>query len=605
MQSTKTQTLTNLEAQRAYVQKLKDDRFDFDRIVAGAFVRGIRDIGYRSTATALNELIDNAIQGAAQNVYVVFGYGDSDSKPDSIAVIDDGHGMDPLMVRASVIWGGTHREGDRTGFGRYGYGLPSASVSQGQRFTVFSRPLDGSISAVTIDVEEIGAGECTVENGRIRVPEAKPAKLPKFVLDYLENKGTAFDHGTIVLLEKLDRLTYKTTERLERFLLEQFGITYRNFLRQVNIEVNDKKVEAVDPLFLTPGARYYDVDEDRAEALPPQVIEVKDKTTGERAGTIGVRYSIMPPTFQVMKTENGGRNNARLQVMKAHNGIVALRNGRQIDVVTKCPWKTSWQNYDRNWKVELDFSPVLDEEFSITTSKQQITISERIWEILREAGVSKAMSSMNRDTYEAFSKARTERQQGAEDAPRTSEKVMQDAEKFKPRKSTDDPIEQTKRSIEALKQEARKRAAKVGLTPETVEQGLVQEATTRPFKVETESMPGAPFYRMVQIGGQKVLYLNTSHRFYTDVYAGPDSTPRMRAALELLLFVIGDCELDATSDRRLFYETEKAEWSKQLNIVLTLLDKEDSNEEQISAREGMAEDEENVHTAESVVEQVQ
>src|SRR5206468_4610615 len=128
---------SGLEAQRKYLKALKAEHFRFNLIVADAFINGIRDIGYKSTATALDELIDNSIQAEAANIFLVLGFGDSQSKPNSIAVIDDGHGMDPDMIRVAMLWGGSHRINNRDGFGRYGYGLPSACVSQGRRFTVY------------------------------------------------------------------------------------------------------------------------------------------------------------------------------------------------------------------------------------------------------------------------------------------------------------------------------------------------------------------------------------------------------------------------------------------------------------------------------------
>ncbi len=44
-------------------------------------------------------------------------------------IYDDGHGMVKDMLSVAVTWGGTHRQGSRKGFGKYGYGLPSASLS--------------------------------------------------------------------------------------------------------------------------------------------------------------------------------------------------------------------------------------------------------------------------------------------------------------------------------------------------------------------------------------------------------------------------------------------------------------------------------------------
>ena len=137
----------------------------------------------------------------------------------------------------------------------------------------------------------------------------------------------------------------------------------------------------------------------------------------------------MPATFlrtpeDKMKFK-GGKNNRRFAVRKANNGIIVLRAGRQIDVVNaQCEW-TKFQTNDNYVGVELDFSPTLDEEFSITTSKQQIRLSDRLWDILEEAGVLDAITAM-RASYE--SEAAVVRQkwedslrQGVENQKRPSE----------------------------------------------------------------------------------------------------------------------------------------------------------------------------------------
>ncbi len=564
---------SDLEAQREYAERMKSQGFDFSLMVAVAFVRGIRDIGYKSTATALDELIDNSIQAGATNIHVVFGYDGKSTKPVHIAVIDDGHGMDPDMIRLAIVWGGTHREDNREGFGRYGYGLPSASISQGRRFEVYSIVEGGQFHKGWLDLDEIQQGDYTNSEGRIIVPEPVPAKLPTRLKEHTTHKpfgAKGIAHGTVVVLDKLDRPSWKTQDALERNLLEHFGVVYRNYLREVNIYVAGKAVEPTDPLFVTEGYRFYDLDEDRAEPLEPMMIEVKD-CKGEKQ-LAKVRFSYMPPTFGRVPEEKlnpKGKNNARFAIMKEYNsGIIMLRNGRQIDVVTRCPWVT-FENNDRYWGVEINFPAALDEEFSITTSKQQVVLSERMWDALKQAGVWKAIQQFRRRYDEDVAKLKDK----SETAPkRPSERAMEEAEKFKTKRPGDVPPEQKAKSEQRFKEEVNKRAKAAGIAPEKIEEEVRQETTDHPYKVQTESMPGAPFFRVEQIGGQKVLYLNTAHRFYTSVYAGSESTPYLRAALDVMLFVIGDCELDAEAERRLFYETERAEWSKRLSVTLDRLE---------------------------------
>jgi len=72
----------------------------------------------------------------------------------------------------------------------------------------------------------------------------------------------------------------------------------------------------------------------------------------------------MPPTFARIdkrRTDSNRSNlNKRFAILKDHNGVIVLRNGRQIDVVTKGA-PTTFRNNDRYIGVEVDFPPTLDD----------------------------------------------------------------------------------------------------------------------------------------------------------------------------------------------------------------------------------------------------
>ena len=51
-------------------------------------------------------------------------------------------------------------------------------------------------------------------------------------------------------------------------------------------------------------------------------------------------------------------------------------------------------NNDRYFKIEVDFPAVLDEYFNVSTSKQRVDVSEKIWDKLKEAGIVKAISTL-------------------------------------------------------------------------------------------------------------------------------------------------------------------------------------------------------------------
>ena len=143
-----------LSRQREYLDEKKDTSIGNGIILVDAFLRGMRDIGYKDPAWALSESVDNSFQGEATSVEICLKYA-SETKPVHVAVVDDGVGMLPGMIARAIMWGGTHRENDRTGLGRYGYGLPSSAVSLARKYTVYSKTRESEWEAVTFDIDEV------------------------------------------------------------------------------------------------------------------------------------------------------------------------------------------------------------------------------------------------------------------------------------------------------------------------------------------------------------------------------------------------------------------------------------------------------------------
>lgn len=576
-----TSTSEGLQAQREYIEKLETEGFDWGILVGDAFVRGMRDIGYKSTSFALAELIDNAVQASAERIDIVFGF-DGGNTPTKLAIVDNGHGMEQQMVRASLIWGAGTRAENRDGFGKYGYGLPSASVSQCRRVTVYSKTPDGEWHRAYLDIDEIKRGEWT-KGHQIETPEAVAEEPPDFVIDFLkkQKRWSKFKHGTVIVWDNLDRVRPKRRETLLANLLTDLGVIYRNYLTDTPVTVDGVAVEPCDPLFLTEGFRYYDLDEDRAIELPPAVVEVKEKGSDEVLGRMRVRFARMPATFfrkpDAKHTHKPGKKamNERLDIADANNGIIFLREGRQIDVVRPPRSLASFNaTTDRFWAIEVDFDVTLDDEFSITTSKQQVKPSERVWDMLKDkAKIFTAIGAMRKEYAKDAAQVR-QQVEDARDGKKASVEAIEAAKKHRTTKRPKDTPERRREAEENLRQEAHRRANRAGLDPQAVERDLEARQQDHPYDVRTEELPGAPFFRCVQEGGQRVLYLNVAHRFYTELYTGPGSTSRLRAGLEVLLWALGEAEIEAEPDgeRRQFYERERASvWSPYVEDALAYL----------------------------------
>ncbi|WP_340646341.1 ATP-binding protein [Phenylobacterium sp.] len=564
-----------LNRQKTYARGLEEQGFDFGLAVGSAFVESMRNTYYRHTGTALDELIDNCIEAGSSLVHVAFGYyGNSDAKPDAVAVIDNGHGMVPEMVRLSVLWGGTHREGSREGFGRFGFGLPSASVNQATRFSVYSIVEGGDWHGLTIDLDEIRAGDYT-RGGKVVAPEVKPVSPPKWVLQYILKHfdGKPMSHGSVVVWDNMDRVKWRTTTAMTRNLLEHFGVHYRNYLSGTAIYVDGTPVEATDPLFITPGFRYFDEDRDRAISLEPAEFDVTSKKTGEKV-RLRVRYARFPTSFFSVDKEKRavkGNQNSRWAVSAANRGIIVCRMGRQIDVIEHTPWANleKFGNDDRYWAAEIDFPAELDEEFTISNAKQGVVMSDRMWDILHDAGVEHAIRQLRRDV-QASQQQKNSKEEGE---LRTSERSMVEGEKFRRKRAGGDSVEREQKALEALEQYVKDAARTQNQPEKQVREEFQEKAARHPYRVTFEDMPGAPFYRVDQIGGLKELRINRSHRFFSSVYSAPGATRFVRAGLEVLLFSIGECELDALGnpDKSMFYAVERAAWSEVLAASLEVM----------------------------------
>lgn len=389
-----------VSAQRSYVNSTGKS-LQSGIVVPTAFIQGVRHIGYKTNVEAIAELVDNSIQAYAERIDLVFGYGEgSNKKPKQLAVMDDGHGMTPDMIRLAMMWGGTHRENDRNGLGRFGYGLPCATVSLGRRITIFSKLKRGKIYATTLDLDLL----CSGDEGGISIAAAQPASLPPFLLNEIDCKyPDGWESGTIILVEKLDRLDWTTSSGLSRNLTREFGVSYHKLLGQTSIYIDGAQVKPIDPLFLNPLADLHATDVDRAVAFDPVRLTIDSDETCSCAGDLTIRYAWLPPSFAATDKSRdavGINANARFAIIKQYHGIVFSRNGRVIDVKSRTPW-TIFVNNDRYIRIEIEFSASLDEEFGVTTSKQQVTVAPQMWDRLRTVGLHKAIEHLRSKVREA------------------------------------------------------------------------------------------------------------------------------------------------------------------------------------------------------------
>jgi len=351
-------------------------------------IAALVDQGYNNAQYALAELIDNSIQANSNEVHI-FCYSTMvqlnerrSERITKIAVLDNGIGMDSNILVKAIKFGDGSRLGANHGLGKFGMGLPAASISQADVTSVWSwqNGIDSALMTV-LSLPLVKNG-----NGRVPSPVKKSIDVDtkKLAKDVLQRTGT------LVVWENLVRLTPVRFNAIAVNLELLIGRIYRKFIHEatVSIQIHDvfdgversvKYVVPNDPMYLMAPSTTPEPYSNRAlfkqfVDFPEQdrSISYFDDDAGLiKTGVVKVRISYIEPGI---RTEH--RNRTNQEAGKSHWGKHAKKNvgysicraGRELYLDPNFA-KVS-EPTERWWGVEIDFEPSLDRLFRVPSNKQ-------------------------------------------------------------------------------------------------------------------------------------------------------------------------------------------------------------------------------------------
>ena len=618
-----TAVLTEIERQQEHLSRLPKG-FQFPLFNYKVALESQRKSAYKTTAAAAREIVDNAIEAGANHIEIIFQQRRAQSGQglvDGVAFIDDGPGMLPDMIRYALCWGGGTHYDHPDHIGRFGFGLPNSSINQTRLVEVYSRTAaDEPIYKSRLDLDKVA------DYGLESVPEPIHADLPSFVQRHLDRTRRKFDHGVIVVWLDPDRLTYKRPARLKEHLLDDFGVVYRYFLLKADtplqLAVEGVSVLPVHPLFMEPGARYYESPSSDVESatgggarrVGTWFIPVKywaDQNTGEwhlsrleheedanptdetlAVGTIHVQIARLPVGFvQGSKKENPDAYR-RHEIRRSRRGISFVRADREIETLDILPKSSEdkahgmgdWpllQTFAYHWGIEVKFNPALDDLFGITNDKQGVRPIEDFWRILTAEGIDAAARHENRwqeiKRKEIKNQTDKEKEESTRnlELPSPAEASMQDADVA----SSDRPDipEQHKDSAKNnFEFRVRERSRIAGETIDEARVGVRKSLENRKYGIEFFESAHGPFYEPAWVGDTIFVRINTQHPFYGILYEylrGLPGGERAKQAIDVLLLALGRSELTSgDADMTEWYRAQRERrWSPSLEDALRSL----------------------------------
>lgn len=587
---------------RTVMNRVLKDGANVPLFFAQTLVSSLRDQGYNDTTSALCEHVDNSIQAGATEVRVYFRQiGKPGAYQTDIAVVDNGRGMAPNVLKVAMAFGGSTNFNNRNGIGRFGMGMKTAALSISPVAEFFSWQEQGSIYNLTLDVEAIGQEQKNsvflpdpelINRLPVEVADilSRPMSIPKdqnqqdLIVDGEDELADALGQsGTIVYMPDCDRLSSAKAATLVDHATKEMARVYRRAIGDgLRLYVNNRRLRAFDPTYSMSNARHVHFLADgvtkTSKLVTAKMVEIpvsgKDSEVRDK---IKIALYKLPIEEWYRLPKKTLRNE-----MQVFNGqtVSILRNDREL-YADRMPDLTTRHSVTHWFRVQIDFPGTLDEAFGVSAHKQGVRLKGYVREAIKDA-IGDDISTVINEIRRYQSQQRTEAEAAklkASEARATSADHHQT-----------DSIGLTEAEEAQIESNLRELASSLKRANETDEDAF-QRVKESKYIIRYVHDKYWPFYQSEMKYGRVILSINTAHPFYSELYeplrntdiddseqvegAGSalvDEPSGPIVALELMLFALARTQSQITKDSDdagKTLEKLQRDWSESYRIQLT------------------------------------
>ena len=555
------------------------------------WVNSVRSSGYRDAAMALGELIDNSIQAGASEVEVLVMESLATSgtrrtwQVQQIAVLDNGKGMDALLLQRALRFGDGEHHKDGEGMGKFGVGLPQASISQAKRIDAWSWQNGvGSAKHTFIDLSD---------PDWVKEASILPADEMPIPGEWLSNATNIGETGTLILWSQLDRLAWKKAETIFNNSDFLVGRMYRNWLtskpqedldqcsiRLTSFDANGIETRgrwtysANDPMYLLQdnsanpssetGRKVLFESAGSERRLTFVVTDANGVAKLDEQGKaimsdIVIRCSMAPNKLrEAFEGKNAGLTDYGKHAKK-NIGVSVMRAQRELTLSTS--FDISKDPRNRWWGISVEFGPEFDDVLGVTNNKQDAenlaTVAKQTWEdvCLEDETPVQAKERMKEENYpqyvclEVASRVNKEISLAMKligkstPGKKKGKKRHEDSPERRGTEATKERIEDTGKKTEndeveeELTKEEKMEKIQSFLENLEIDAGSVEEtlgeiiASGLKYSINHAHMDNDAFFTVDSVGGAILITLNRNHVAFNELFSSletdtKDATPQ-------------------------------------------------------------------------------
>jgi hypothetical protein len=329
-----------------------------------SLIESMRAFGY-SLPSAIADLVDNSITARATRIDVDLRWAGAAS---SISIADDGVGMDADQLTAAMRLGSTNPREHRSpgDLGRFGLGLKTAAFSQATVLTVASKV------AQDVAVRRWDLAHVASQGTWSLLLDPAPSAAERIA----DLAGRP--HGTLVLLEGLDRLSggsYVDDERAQDHFLrhtdavvEHLAMVFHRFIAEdrLAIAVNGRAVEPWDP-FLSRSKQH-------VAALPAERLPLG-------SGVVLIQPYVLPHFSKLTPAEHNAAAGPR--GWNHQQGFYVYRGRRLLVAGGWLGLGIQQEEHFKLARIRVDLDNGMDEAWQIDVRKSTARVPRQLTQELR------------------------------------------------------------------------------------------------------------------------------------------------------------------------------------------------------------------------------